>query len=171
MGTEAQRRRRARPGGRMRRRRPGWGAFAGQSLGRWNGPQVTARGGTPLASAGRRGLSARSGRACSNKRDLPGERAGAFLRPRPSAGPPLFIRGTGGSSVPTSQGGGQELRLRAGVNSTVCVSRFQFLIFSLLYLYTVRADFFNAGIKKYIYIYIGVYSGRPLHMLHVPRRD
>lgn len=61
---------------------------------------------------------------------------------------------TGGSSVPTSQGGGQELRLRAGVNSTVCVSRFQFLIFSLLYLYTVRADFFNAGIKKYIYIYI-----------------
>lgn len=118
---------------------------------------------------GSRGLSARSGRACSNKRDLLGERAGAFLRPRPSAGPRLFIRGTGGSSVPTSQGGGQELRLRAGVNSTVCVSRFQFLIFSLLYLYTVRAYFFNAGIKKYIYI--GVYSGRPLHMLHVPRRD
>lgn len=78
---------------------------------------------------------------------------------------------TGGSSVPTSQGGGQELRLRAGVNSTVCVSRFQFLIFSLLYLYTVRAYFFNAGIKKYIYICFGVYSGRPLHMLHVPRRD
>lgn len=126
---------------------------------------------------GSRGLSARSGRACPNKRDLLGERAGAFLRPRPSAGlvSSSGERGTGGrtggSSVPTSQGGGQELRLRAGVNSTVCVSRFQFLIFSLLYLYTVRADFCNAGIKKYIYIYFGVYSGRPLHMLHVPRRD